>query len=131
MRKLAALIAVTASLALAGCKCGAFSGGGDQLYQRGTDVLILCENGAFVEKISGTEVDGLQHYDANDSDIVHGTIDNTSQVAFTLTRDYTTSTATAPELPGTWTMVQGLNEVEIDNANMQCTRLEQASWWGK
>lgn len=122
MNKLAALILV----ALTGCLCGGFAGGNDRVYQRNDDVLILCENGAFVVKQGGVETDGMVNAATNGAEV--GTLDDTAQVVFTLTENRTAGTASAPELPGAWAAVQ-LDTVAIDHANLQCTRLESASWW--
>jgi len=125
MTKLAALLLATS---LAGCLCGGYSGGGDQVFQRNTDVLILCDNGAFVLDQSGVETDGMANSDPSGTEV--GTLDDTAQVVFTLTVDHSTNSASAPELPGTWASVS-LDMVALDHANLQCSRLTQATWWPK
>src|SRR4051812_12090556 len=108
MNKLAALILVS----MTGCLCGGYAGGNDRVYQRGDDVLILCENSAFVLKQAGVETDGIASAQPTGAEL--GTLDDTAEVVFTLTEDHATGTATAPELPGAWTAVQ-LDTIAIDH----------------
>nr|HEX4318772.1 hypothetical protein [Kofleriaceae bacterium] len=129
------VLAATALTTLAGCPgafgCGGYTGGADSVYQRGSnDVVILCGNQTFVERLDGqAEVDGFAISDATDSDIVHGTIDNTAAVAFTLTQDFATSTATAPELGSGAFQLVTLDQVSLDHANDMCTRLATQTWF--
>jgi hypothetical protein len=134
MRTLLALALVTASIiSLTGCPagCGGYAGVGDQVYVRGNDVLILCANGAFVEQLSGQpEVDGMTEDEGGNPDnIVQGTVDDTATVAFTLGEDPTTSTATAPELGSGAFTLENLGKVQLDYANLNCTRVGSASWF--
>ena len=134
MRPLLALAFVTASIvSLTGCPlgCGGYAGAGDQVYVRGNDVLILCANGAFVEQLSGqSEVDGMTEDEGGSPDnIVQGTVDDTATVAFTLSEDSTASTATAPELGSGAFTLESLGKVQLDYANLNCTRVGSASWF--
>src|SRR5580698_311905 len=128
MRTLLALAFMAASsLSLTGCPlgCGGYSGGGDQVYVRGNDVLILCANGAFVEQLSGQpEVDGMTEDEGGSPDnIIEGMVDDTATVAFTLSQDSTTSTATAPELGSGAFTLETLGTVELSYANLNCVRV--------
>jgi hypothetical protein len=136
MRTLLALAFMAAStVSLAGCPaglgCGGYSGGGDQVYARGNDVLILCENGAFVEQLSGQpEVDGMaQDGPGSAGLVVQGTVQDTATVAFTLSEDAEANTATAPELGSGAFTLETLGTVELNYANLNCTRVGSASWF--
>src|SRR4051812_48858430 len=45
---------------LAGCPgfCGGFSGGTDKVYSRGSESMILCENGGFVANLTEGPIEG-------------------------------------------------------------------------
>ena len=94
------------------------------------DVLILCDNGGFVERLDAqAEVDGFADVDATNPDVVRGTVGGTATVAFTLTEDPAAGTASAPELGGGAFQLQDLDQVSLDHANETCTRLESQAWF--
>ncbi len=125
-----ALLASTVTLGI-GCVplgCGGYNGGNDRVLARGNDAMILCENGGFVVNLATSNVLGMYTTDATNSNITHGTLTNTQQVAFTLTEG-SDGTSTAPELgSGAWTDVD-LDQVSLDHANTQCLNLESNAWW--
>ncbi len=129
---LAVLLASAATLAI-GCDlpiggCGGYVGGNDRVMARGTDALILCENGGFAVTLASGNLEGRYALDTFDTTIVHGTMTDTQTVAFTLVES-TDGTSSAAELgAGAWTDV-ALDQVAIDHANTQCVNLESRTWW--
>jgi hypothetical protein len=108
---------------LAGCSCGAFAGGGDTVYSRSSDSLILCENGGFVANLSTGVVEG--RYDAATMTGVRG---DTGAVAFVLS-DNPDGTVSTPQLgDGAWQKM-ALNQTELDHADVQCSDLMTRAWW--
>jgi len=140
MRTLLALASVSISLlALPGCPlgCSAYSGGSDQVFQRGSnDVIIFCEpDGTFVERLDGqAEVAGFAEVTsapAQGGDTITATVNGTTTVAFTWTEDTAGDSGAAPELgSGTFTRVN-LDQVDLDHANTLCVQLESQPWYAQ
>lgn len=123
MNKLLALIAMSA-----GCLCGGYTGGGDQVLARGSDSIILCENNGF---IATTAADGVIEgtYSTFEATSVVATRGDTGTIAFQLTWAPDLTTATTTQLgDGTWTKRE-MNMVELDHADVQCQELVSRSWW--
>ena len=121
---LASLMFVTGCLG-----CSGYSGGGDQVYSRGDDSLILCENGGFIANVSGNVIDGFYTDNAaGDPIAVTGTEGDNGAHAFDLTDD-ADGTVTIPQFGATPFSLNSMNEVELDHANIQCTNLETETWW--
>jgi hypothetical protein len=113
---LVSLAALSSSL-LAGCLgCAGFSGGGDKVYQRGNDALIVCENGGYSATVNGASLEGR----VESGSLVDGA---TGAKASDLTQ---TTIVTA--FGGEWTAVS-LDTVALDHANVMCTDLESRAWW--
>jgi hypothetical protein len=128
--------AVTAALALAaalvahtGCVpfgCGGFEGGGNLAYERGTEMLLLCENGGFVATLDTQMLEGRFQ---SQSGVVTGTKGDDGQLAFELVESLETSEWTSTQLgDGAWTMVN-LDTVAADHANVLCNDLATRPWW--
>ena len=130
MRTLLALALFASLVPASGCfpflSCGGYSGGGDIVYQRGTDTLILCDNGGFVATMTDSTLEGTYTQTAT-GDL--GTDGATSQLDFTLALTDAEGVATIPELgDGTWTEASP-NQVELDHYNLLCEDLANRSWW--
>jgi hypothetical protein len=121
---LAALLLATLNVSLTGCPggCGAYSGGNDKVYARGSDQLILCDNGGYVADVNGTTLEGYYTETASD---VSGTDGATSQPSF----DLTFATGTIPQFgTGDWQHLS-LDQTALDHANVRCQALETRAWW--
>jgi hypothetical protein len=110
---------------LPGCplapSCGAYTGGGDQVYQRGADSLIVCANGGYAATVGTTSMEGLY------SDAGVGTIGATGAFAFQLVQGDDGSVTGLGD--GAWTPVT-LDETALDHADVQCSDVSTRSWWG-
>lgn len=122
---LASLLAIT-TLPATGCLgCGGFTGAGDKVYARNTEMMILCENGGFVVNLSASTLEGKFMQTADSSFGINGP---DGQLAFDFVSN-TDGTATTPQLgDGTWTPVD-MDQVALDHANVQCTDLTTRPWW--
>jgi len=128
------LASILVSLAfLSGCVplggCGGFQGGGDQVYARGQDQLILCENGVFVVDSAqyGTIEGRYTWSDAADDNAV-ATTGTTGALAFDFYNNGD-GTASTPQLgDNPWTTVD-LDQTALDHADTACQTLETRSWW--
>ncbi|CAN5417092.1 hypothetical protein BH11MYX1_BH11MYX1_20890 [soil metagenome] len=133
------LFAVALTL-LSACTCGGYTGGGDQVLARGSDMLILCDNGGFYATVTNGPTAGVVEgrFATDVAGIATGDRGDTGHPAFTRTWNgdgtATTQAGGASELEGpgigngAWTL-NGLNQVELDHANIMCTALESRSWW--
>ena len=143
MSKPLALTIALLTASLGACTCGGFSGGGDQVLARGSDMLILCDNGGFYANVAPTRTGGQTavvvegRFTTDGGGVVTGAEGDNGQRAFTLTwnRDGTATTQPGEAAPqvgdvgaGTWTL-NDLNQVELDHANIMCTDLASRSWW--
>jgi hypothetical protein len=132
MRTLLAL-ALVAPLAvlLPGCPlgCGAYDGAGDQVYSRGNDMLILCENGGFVATLETRTLEGRFMTNPVGSDARgFGVNGEDGQLAFDLF-DNPDGTARTPQLGDSpWSQVN-LDEVGLDHADSLCQDLVNRPWW--
>ena len=102
--------------------CGGFQGKGDQVYSRGQDELILCENGGFV---ATTSIDGTIEGRVDGDELVRG--DNG---AFVSALDYDSDgTLLTPDMgANAWQPVQE-DQTALDHADTACQTLETRSWW--
>lgn len=122
MRTLLASLLLGSLLINAGCPgCGAYSGGGDKVYQRGTDTIILCDNGGFVAQLSTGTVEGR----VLDGEAVRG---EDGSLAFDL-QNNTDGTLTTPQLGASPWQPLHLDKTELDHADVLCQDLEKRSWW--
>ncbi|HEX3757518.1 MAG TPA: hypothetical protein VHW23_02385 [Kofleriaceae bacterium] len=122
---IAVALLVPASLVLPGCpfECGAYSGGGDQMYRRGDDVLFLCGIGGFTLTLGGQVSTG--RYDETTSGFVAAD-GETGARAFSFQTG--AGSASSPELGAGWTEVV-LDKTALDHADVQCTGLQSQAWW--
>lgn len=129
---LASLAAASALLAN-GCVpfgCGDFDGGGNRAYERGSEMLLLCDNGGFVASLETSMLEGrhVLGTDAQGLTITVGTKGDDGAVAFELADNYD-GTSSAPQLgEGAWTYV-ALDQTALDHANILCEDLELRDWW--
>lgn len=125
---LASVVALSAFLAN-GCVplgCGAFEGGGNRVYERENDMLILCENGGFVATLDTSMLEGRFSEELPGS--VTGMRGEDGQLAFELA-DHGDGTASAPQLgEGMWT-AKAFDEVALDHSNVLCNDLQYRTWW--
>ncbi len=126
---LASLAALSALVANSGCVpfgCGGFDGGGNRALERGSEMLLLCENGGFVASLEASMLEG--RYSNTDGTMTIGTKGDDGALAFEL-RDNHDGTSIAPQLgDGLWTYVP-LDTVAADHANVLCEDLEVRAWW--
>jgi hypothetical protein len=123
---LAALLAVT--LAQTGCfTCGAYDGGGNRVYQRNdAELLILCDNGGFVARLTDRTIEGLYLDNGDGTGIATNGEDG--QVAFDARLEDDTTLA-APQLGETgWTRMN-LDATALDHSDVLCQDLQSRSWW--
>jgi hypothetical protein len=109
---------------LAGCPgvfgCGGYNGGGDAVYQRGTDSLIECGNGGFVLMTAAATTEGRM--DGTDG------VGPNGGLAFSQTENED-ETLSIPALgAGSWQNAD-LDQVTLDHANTMCTALTTRGWW--
>ncbi len=126
MRHLLLLAIAPTALLLPGCPiapgCGvAYNGAGDQVYQRGTDTLIVCANGGYAANLAASTQEGL--YDPTSR---VATIGATGAYTFTLEENADGSVAGFGN--GLWTPV-ALDQVALSHADVQCSDLVNRSWW--
>ena len=122
MRTLLLAVLVTLVPLAAGCiGCGAYSGGGDKVYARGQDQLILCDNGGFVATVQSTTIEGKIDGD----EAIRG---DDGSLAFDL-QDNRDGSLTTPQLGATpWQPVH-LDKTGLDHADVLCQDLETRPWW--
>jgi len=128
------LASILASLPFAsGCiplgGCGAFQGAGDQVYARGQDQLILCENGGFVvDSAQYGTIEGRYAWDDTSDVSAVATDGTTGALAFDFYNNGD-GTASTPQLGDSpWTTVD-LDKTALDHADTACQTLETRSWW--
>lgn len=125
---LASLALASAFVANTGCVpfgCGGWEGGGNRAFERGSEMILLCENGGFVASLETEMVEG--RYDASSVNVT-ATRGETGQLAFELV-EHGDGTASASKLgDGAWTAVV-LDTVAADHSNNLCTDLEVRAWW--
>jgi hypothetical protein len=109
--------------------CGAFSGGSDQVYARGGDQLILCENGGFSASVSGGAIEGFYTEQPAGGAVAYtGTNGATGADAFALSLA-TDGTAMIPQFgAGAWDKL-ALDQTALDHADTLCQNLETRAWW--
>jgi hypothetical protein len=123
---LASIALATATLASGCLGCGGFSGAGDRVYQRGTESMILCENGGFVANTTTDPIEGRYQQDTGGN--WFATRGESGDLATDLTFDADGSVET-PQLGATaWTEVQ-LDQTALDHADVQCSDLTTRAWW--
>jgi hypothetical protein len=122
---LASLLLATASLAT-GCGCAAYDGAGDRVFQRGSDSMILCENGGFVANLSSGSIEGKYQQDASGQWFAIRGDDGQLATDISFQAD---GSVDAPQLGTTaWAEVQ-LDQTALDHADVQCQDLTTRSWW--
>ena len=128
MKRLLLASAVMVLPFLAGCPgfCGGFSGGNDRVYQRGSESLILCDNGGFVANLTDGSIEGrytelaANEYTANRGD--------NGQLAFDFEVDGS-GNLDAAQLGATMFTQLQLSTTALDHADVQCQDLETRTWW--
>jgi len=111
-----------------GCSCGAFSGGGDTVYSRNSDSLILCENGGFVANVPTGAIEGRYTEDTNGTGVITAVRGDTGAVAFTLSDNPDGTVATFGLGDGAWNHMT-LSKTDLDHADVQCSDLLTRAWW--
>ncbi len=124
MNKLIALTTLTSMLTFAGCGCGGYNGGGDRVYTRNGDMLVVCENGAFSAQLAaGNSYEGWQSTDEDAT--VNGALGTSGARLFSL--DATTLAMTGMG-DGTWVQ-DSLDQTGLDHADVLCTDAASRAWW--
>jgi hypothetical protein len=117
-RLLLLALGLSSSLLAVGCGCSAWSGDGDRVYQRGNDMLILCNNGGYTAVIGGADQEGHTGSVA----LADGP---TGAIASALT--YVNGAPVAFG-DGAWTSV-ALDQVGLTHADTLCKDLDTRAWW--
>lgn len=125
----ASLVAASA-LVNTGCAglfaCGGFEGAGDVVYERNSEMLILCNNGGYVATLETQMLEGRVQYDASGKRFA--TTGEDGALAFDFV-DNADGTASTPQLgESMWTEVS-LDTVALDHAHVMCSDLEARPWW--
>lgn len=110
-----------------GCSfCGHLDGEGDRVYQRDSELLIVCANGGVVANLPNDSFEGT--FALDDGTHGHAIRGGTNDVAFQISfREE--SGAVTPELGmQVWNRVT-LDEVALDHADILCSDLEARDWW--
>lgn len=122
-RILLASLAVSSALLATGCPlapgCGAYDGGGDRVYTRGTDMMIVCTNGGYSATIGSATHEGM----VGSAGLTEGT---TGAVVSSFTSIY----AGVNAFDGDWTQ-QTLDTTALDHADAMCNDLATRSWWAE
>ena len=121
---LLAAIAVTAT----GCPlgCGAFQGEGDKVYARGSDQMVLCENGLYSINVADKTLEGF--YTENSTSNYTGTDGASGAHSFDLVFA-SDGSATSTQLgTGAWTAVE-LDKTALDHADTICQGLTKQAWY--
>lgn len=106
--------------------CGGFSGADDRVYQRGTESLILCDNGGFVANTTSGSIEGRYLQDASGQ--WFATRGDDGQLAFDISYDEN-GALMAPQLGETAFTSVALDATALDHADVQCQDLETRAWW--
>lgn len=123
---LASLLAATATLATGCFACGGYEGGGDRVYERGAESLILCDNGGFVANTSTGTIEGRYLQDANGQWFAARGDDGALAFDIAYAAD---GSLMAPQLgDAAWASVS-LDQTALDHADVQCQDLETRAWW--
>jgi hypothetical protein len=135
MRTVLAIVVLgSLTLTLPGCPvgvCGAYQGGQDVVYARGSDQLIVCENGGYAADVAGTTHEGFYTDNPAGTAIAVVGIDGaTSQHAFDLSKDGTDSAVIPQFGSGDW-MLLSLDKTSLDHADVRCQDLETRAWWNR
>ncbi|HEY1555300.1 MAG TPA: hypothetical protein VGF94_10755 [Kofleriaceae bacterium] len=121
------LASVLCSLVLPGCiglGCGGYTGGGDEVYARGEDQLILCDNGGFVATTSAAGTIEGRFDDANLVEGSDGAV--VSQLVYE-----TDGTLLTPALgANAWQPVDE-GKTGLDHADALCQALATRTWWNQ
>jgi hypothetical protein len=126
---LASLAALSALLTSSGCTafgCGDFDGGGNRALERGSEMLLLCDNGGFVASLETSMLEG--RYSVADGTMTVGTKGDDGSLAFELVDNFDGTFATRQLGDGAWTYIP-LDKVAADHANVLCEDLEVRDWW--
>lgn len=121
-----ALLASAVMVLASGCLCGAYNGAGDKVYSRGSESMILCENGGFVANLTSGSVEGRFMEDASGQ--WFATKGDDGQLAFDFSYA-TDGSLDAPQLGTTAWTPKTMDQTSLDHADVQCTDLETRSWW--
>lgn len=121
-----ALLASAVMVLASGCLCGAYNGAGDKVYSRGSESMILCENGGFVANLTTGSVEGRVMEDASGQ--WFATKGDDGQLAFDFSYA-TDGSLDAPQLGDTAWTPRTMDQTSLDHADVQCSDLETRSWW--
>lgn len=121
-----ALLASAVMVLASGCLCGAYNGAGDKVYSRGSESMILCENGGFVANLTTGSVEGRVMEDASGQ--WFATKGDDGQLAFDFSYA-TDGSLDAPQLGDTAWTPKTMDQTSLDHADVQCSDLETRSWW--
>lgn len=121
-----ALLASAVMVLASGCLCGAYNGAGDKVYSRGSESMILCENGGFVANLTTGSVEGRVMEDASGQ--WFATKGDDGQFAFDFSYA-TDGSLDAPQLGDTAWTPRTMDQTSLDHADVQCSDLETRSWW--
>lgn len=124
------LLASSALVSAAGCvalECGGYEGQQNRVFERQSEMIVLCDNGGFVAALSASLVEGRFRQEGASTVATSGA---DGRLAFELARDADGSFA-APQLGvGAWSEV-ALDAVALDHSNKLCEDLPYRPWWAQ
>jgi hypothetical protein len=126
MKSVAFASILLVTLVQTGCVCGAYDGGGNRVYQRNdAEMLILCDNGGFVAKLTDRTVEGFYTDNLDGTGIA--TQGEDGQLAFDAQASETG--LVTPQLGiAPWTQMN-LDATALDHSDVLCQDLQYRSWW--
>jgi hypothetical protein len=131
MRTILTLTFITSLLYFTGCGCAAYSGGGDKVYARNADSLVLCDNGGFVANVPTGSIEGKYIANAPGTAAAgFGVRGDDGQLAFDFYAKPDGS-ATTPQLGETPWKLANLDQWGLDHADVQCQDLVTRAWWNR
>ena len=107
-------------------QCGGFEGEGDVVYERSSEMLILCNNGGYVAVVGTGQLEGRMQYDIEGKRFA--TAGENGALAFDFV-DNQDGTASTPQLGETMWDEVALDTVALDHAHVMCSDLEARPWW--
>jgi hypothetical protein len=127
---LASLLLAAIATTAGGCiGCSAYSGSLDKVYARGSDQMILCENGAYAIDVAGKTLEGFYTENAPGSTYAYVGTDGASGTHAWDLAVASDGTATSSELgTGSWQELS-LDKTALDHADTRCQDLATRSWY--
>jgi hypothetical protein len=123
-----ASVLVLVAINTTGClRCGAFSGGGNKVYQRNNaEMLVLCDNGGFVARLTDRTIEGLYLDNGDGTGLANNGPDG--ELAFD-THANSDATLSTPQLGESPWLQMNLDATALDHSDVLCQDLVNRDWW--